>query len=101
MKSNHALSAYESEPIEPISGTEGAQLTHKFAARLRSKRRTPAERKANAYLIAAAPELLEALRRLSDATAAHLQGPPHVSLTNDLTDAILKSHAAISKAEGQ
>jgi hypothetical protein len=56
-----------------------------------------AEREANARLIAAAPELLEALKGLEQWYDAEVE-PPHREFFNA---AIAKARAAIAKAEGK
>lgn len=63
----------------------------------------PAESDANAYLIAAAPDLLEALRTLSDLVfGVGLGDEPDVYSDYDrLCDLQRSSRAAIAKAEGR
>ena len=51
--------------------------------------------KANAALIAAAPEMLEALRKLKDSTSADAYIPDWQTLVRGISD------AAITKAEGR
>lgn len=53
------------------------------------------EMKANAHLIAAAPELLEALIELTESAKQYIDG------LGDLSDAIDTAKAAIAKALGQ
>ena len=59
-------------------------------------RRSPAELSANARLIAAAPELLEALERISTAYDETLRHP----IAAPLLQAIYAARAAIAKAKG-
>lgn len=57
------------------------------------------EHAANAHLIAAAPELLDALRGLR-AQAAGMRGGDHTFGWKTLNDALLAADAAIDKANG-
>jgi hypothetical protein len=64
--------------------------------------RSGEQQKANASLIAAAPELLEALKQCENIIGmARLQGKLSDNALDPVNDALLLARSAISKAEGR
>lgn len=94
---------YDEERAEADCGVftvgRSISLGHAYAV-ARCPRYQSRERwEADARLIAAAPDLLEALTEVMDALRIHAPGTP---LNNHRFDALgIKAHAAINKAEGR
>ena len=81
-----------------ITDDEGRRIAH--TATIRNPDYTPLiseEAKANARLIAAAPELLEALKELTDL----LQSPSGAGTMSEIRDSANRARAALAKAEGE
>lgn len=82
-----------------VFGYEVVDQANELIAKTSTPRRTHPEERANARLIAAAPELYEALRGLMAAEHPPYRGPlQYDSLREDAWDA---ARAAVAKAEGR
>lgn len=80
------------------NGTEHVADVFPFGARPGGAQRELAVHIANARLIAAAPEILEALKAQMDATARVMRSAGYTEY--DISDCTAQARAAIAKAEG-